>query len=126
MAEKFTVAVRQRRCADSIRWHVDLVARKAARDNRSMGASPDDAEDDSQDADWSIVGTARAWQEVLTSQLNLSVALRLGELRYCDLGDSDPFASEARVAMLAALLGVTSWENDPGTASAVVRAITGP
>jgi hypothetical protein len=116
MAETFSAAVRQPHGAGSVRWRVDLGADTLIRDDDPSGTvSP---EGDGEDADWEVVGTVQAWQEVLTGRLNLSVALRRNELRYCDPGDSDPIASEARVEMLAAFLGLTSWEKAPGLANA--------
>jgi protein-tyrosine sulfotransferase len=58
---------------------------------------------------WDVVGSADAWQQVLSGQLNLNVALRAYRLRYCDGDDTSPPTSEARVAILARLLGLTSW-----------------
>lgn len=55
--------------------------------------------------DWSIVGTAEAWLRLLDGDLNMSTALRRNELRYCDYGENDFFVTEARITLLAALLG---------------------
>jgi Sulfotransferase family len=126
MAETFTIAVRQPRGAGSVRWHVDPGAGTLIRDDRTGIVGPASPGDDGEDEDWEVVGTAQAWQEVLTGRLNLSVALRRNELRYCDPGDSDPVATETRVEMLAALLGLTSWEKAPGTTSAQAPAATYP
>lgn len=123
MAETFTAAVRRLHSAGSVRWHVNLGTRTLTNDDRLEAADPDGPQNNGEDADWSIVGTAQAWLEVLTGRLNLSVALRRCELRYCDLGENDVFVTEGRVAMLAALLGLTSRENDPGTTSAQVSAM---
>jgi protein-tyrosine sulfotransferase len=60
-------------------------------------------------SDWDIVGAAEAWQQVLSGRLNLNVALRACQLRYCDGDESSPLASAARISILAALLGITSW-----------------
>lgn len=114
MAEVFTVAVRQPQSLRPQRWNVDLGARTLA---PAVMAGSDDLDTTVTDADWSIVGTEHVWQEVLTGGLNLSVALRRCELRYCDTGESGASISENRVAMLAALLGLTSWKPGPGTAA---------
>jgi hypothetical protein len=60
-------------------------------------------------SDWDIVGAAEAWQQVMSGRLNLDVALRACQLRYCDGDESSPLASAARISILAALLGITSW-----------------
>jgi protein-tyrosine sulfotransferase len=60
-------------------------------------------------SDWDIVGAAEAWQQVMSGRLNLNVALRACQLRYCDGDESSPLAAATRVSILAALLGITSW-----------------
>jgi hypothetical protein len=60
-------------------------------------------------SDWDIVGSAQAWEQVTGGQLNLGVALRLCQLRYCDGAESGLVASDARIAMLARLLALASW-----------------
>jgi Sulfotransferase family len=65
------------------------------------------SEDD--DPDWNILGSPSAWRSVLLGELNLAAALRRCELRYCDTGDAGPLALQARLAMFAELLGLTSW-----------------
>jgi hypothetical protein len=62
-----------------------------------------------QDSAWDIVGTDDAWEQVISGKLNLSVALRACQLRYCDGDESGPVASEARIALLARLMALTSW-----------------
>jgi Sulfotransferase family len=113
MADIFTVVVRQPNSGGSARWEVDLGTRAVVSGGQPTAAGPDDPDDDGGDADWSIVGTAQAWLEVLTGRLNLSAALRRCELRYCDFGENDIFVTEARVALLAALLGLPSWADNP-------------
>jgi hypothetical protein len=49
------------------------------------------------------------WEQVILGRANLSVAMRRYQLRYCDMGNAGPIAAEARIAMLADLLGLTSW-----------------
>jgi hypothetical protein len=70
-----------------------------------------DAAEDEAGADnaWDIIASADTWQQVLTGKLNLSVALRRHTIRYCDQGDTGPVTADTRVAMLADLLGLTSW-----------------
>jgi Sulfotransferase family len=117
MAAPFTVAVRQPRSADPVRWLVVPGARTLTRDGQPGAASDDGRGEGGQDAQWSIVGTAQAWQEVLAGRLNLSVALRRGELRYADFGDTGALSADARIAMLAALLGLTCWPGGQAAAS---------
>ena len=64
------------------------------------------------DTDWSVTGSAGAWQRVLTGDLNLGAAFRGGELRYADKGDhaAGSAGADNRVAMLADLLGITTWQ----------------
>jgi hypothetical protein len=59
-----------------------------------------------EDTDWDIVGSVEAWQAVLTGHTNLGVALRRCELRYCDTSEATPVAGDARIGMLADLLGL--------------------
>jgi len=58
---------------------------------------------------WQVIASAGTWQQVLTEKVNLSVALRRHMIRYCDQGDTSPVTADFRVAMLADLLGLTSW-----------------
>jgi hypothetical protein len=63
-----------------------------------------------EDSAWDVIGSAAAWQQVMSGTLNLSVALRACRLRYCDNEQVvDPVASGARVAILSELLGITTW-----------------
>lgn len=81
-----------------LQWLADL-----GRKTLSPGSEDDDA-------DWNILGSPPAWRAVLRGELNLAAALRRCELRYCDTGDAGPLALQARLAMLAELLGLTSWQ----------------
>jgi hypothetical protein len=101
MAEVFSVVIRQPNGTGSGSWHVDPGTRVLA------GADAGD------EADWSIVATAQTWLEVLAGRLNLSAALRRNELRYCDFGENDVFVTEARIGLLADLLGLPSLAADP-------------
>lgn len=58
---------------------------------------------------------------MLGGQVNLHVALRHCELRYCSTGEDGPLATQTRVAMLADLLGLGSWPQ-AGTASQAMGA----
>jgi hypothetical protein len=63
-----------------------------------------------ENSDWDVIGTLEAWQKVIDRQLNLNVALRSCELRYCDNGEVTPLAADARIAILGRLLGLSSWQ----------------
>jgi hypothetical protein len=80
-------------------WQVDLNKRTVVFAGRSA----------QKDSAWDIVGSGDAWEQVITGRVNVSVALRACQLRYCDDNESSPVASEARIAMLANLLAITSW-----------------
>ncbi|HEV3381625.1 MAG TPA: sulfotransferase [Trebonia sp.] len=82
-------------------WRLDLDA----------GTVTAGAGDHAVDTDWSVTGSAEAWQRVLDDDLNLSAAFRGGELRYADKGDHGAGSAGAnvRVALLAELLGITRW-----------------
>jgi hypothetical protein len=90
-------------------WRLDL----------GSGTAATGAGDRTVDTDWSVTGSADAWQRVLTGDLNLSVAFRGGELRYADKAGAGAGSADAniRVAMIADLLGITRWQPaDAGSA----------
>jgi protein-tyrosine sulfotransferase len=65
---------------------------------------------DGDDTEWDVLGPAEAWQAVLGGGRNLGVALRRSELRYRDTGQNGVVGlAEARVDLLADLLGLASW-----------------
>ena len=63
-----------------------------------------------EDSDWDVIGTLDAWEKVIDRQVNLSVALRSCELRYCDNGEATPLAADTRIGILGQLLGLASWQ----------------
>jgi Sulfotransferase family len=67
-----------------------------------------------EDSDWDIIGTLEAWTKVIDQQLNLSVAMRTCQLRYCDNGEPSPLAADTRVGILSQLLGLPTWTRLPG------------
>lgn len=81
-----------------MRWRVDL----------AVGTVKTVADDDA--STWDIVGSTTAWGGVLSGAVNLSVALRRCELRYCDGTGAGSVAADTRIGMLADLLGLTSWD----------------
>jgi hypothetical protein len=60
------------------------------------------------DTDWSLTGSAHAWDRLLTGEYNLGVAFRRADLRYADKGDAGAgsIGADTRVATLTDLLGV--------------------
>jgi hypothetical protein len=62
-----------------------------------------------EDSDWDIIGSADAWEQVLAGKLNLSVALRACQLRYCGGDESGPLAADTRIRLLADLMALTNW-----------------
>jgi len=84
-------------CADY--WHIDLKA-------RTVTLSDEDGQDK---ADWTITGSADAWSRVISRDLNLNVALRSCQLRYCDENDDGPVVTDTRLTILACLLGIGAW-----------------
>jgi hypothetical protein len=84
-------------------WLVDL-------DARTVRAA-DDADADPDEAEWNILGSPETWDAVLSGRVNLHVALRRCDLRYCSAGEDGPFDTQTRVAMLTDLLGLSSWSS---------------
>jgi hypothetical protein len=98
-AGKFQVVARSNDAGGSEEhWLVDLDARVITQD-----------QDDNDDAEWSIVGSPETWEAVLSGRVNLHVALRRFDLRYCSTGAIGPFDTEKRIGMLAELAGLSSW-----------------
>jgi len=88
------------------RWRVDLKARAIT----SAAGLP---AGETAGTHWEVAGPIGLWAQVVEGRLNLSVALRRRLLRYRDQGDPTP-AMLNRIAMLADLLGITTWQRaDP-------------
>src|SRR5215467_11388850 len=70
---------------------------------------------------WPVAcGPAEIWKQVLGGAVNLSVAFRGRQLRYCDTGDVAPGVPGLRMAMLGELLGITVWQAaEPGRPEAL-------
>lgn len=107
IAETFTVVIRQPNSPSPVAWQANLGERAIFSHDERRAAIRDDA----RDADWSMVGAAQAWLEVLAGRMNLSVALRRNELRYCDFGENDAVTAEDRIALLASFLGLPRWSD---------------
>jgi hypothetical protein len=85
------------------RWRVDLAA-------PAITSASGLAAGETGGAQWDIVGSADTWKQVLDGGINLSVAFRTRQLRYCDTGDVAASVPGVRVAMLGELLGITMWQ----------------
>ena len=84
-------------------WRVDPAA------GTVTAVSPAASEDD--ETAWDVIGSAETWQGVLDGHVNLGVAMRRCDLRYCDSDGDGPVLANIRLDMLAELLGVASrWE----------------
>jgi hypothetical protein len=86
---------------DDAWWRLDLAAGTVA---EGLGDCP-------LDTDWSLTGSAQAWDRLLADESNLGVAFRRGDLRYADKGDAGAgsIGADTRVAMLTDLLGISRW-----------------
>ncbi|HEX4094009.1 MAG TPA: sulfotransferase [Trebonia sp.] len=82
-------------------WRLDLAAGTATAGRGEAAA----------DADWSLTGSAQAWDRLLAGQANLGVAFRRGDLRYADKGDAGAgsIGADTRVAALTDLLDIARW-----------------
>jgi hypothetical protein len=81
-------------------WLVDLAAATVTPVTR-------DAQEGS---DWDVIAALEVWEKVLRRQVNLSVAVRSCELRYCDSGEPAPRAADSRITILGELLGLAAWQ----------------
>jgi len=81
-------------------WLIDLKHRSVSFATRAA----------QEDSNWDVIGSTAAWEHVIAGTLNLSVALRSCQLRYCDSDDSGgPLAADTRITVLADLLGLVKW-----------------
>jgi len=88
-------------------WRVDLA-------NASVTAVDGDQPEsgaEEPDSDWDLIGSADIWEQILSGRVNLSVALRRNDLRYCDTGSGGPVLAAARIGMLGELLGLATWRH---------------
>jgi len=127
ITESFTVAIRQPHSDSPVCWQVDLAAQTLSTDASPARGDTETADDDDPGVEpaWGIVGTAQAWLDVLDGRVNLSVALRRNELRYCDYGGSGVFVNEDRVALLADLLDLPSLAHHAANADGQFPALAG-
>jgi hypothetical protein len=99
-SEKFVaVAVTRGAERQAEYWLVDLVQGTVTSvDKRAQESS-----------DWDLIGTWDVWEKVIDGEVNLSVALRSCELRYCDNGEASALAADTRIGIVGELLGLASW-----------------
>jgi hypothetical protein len=83
-------------------WRVDL-ASGTATVGRGMRT---------QDAHWTVTAPPGAWDQVICDGTNLGVAFRRYGMRYVGSDGAGSFAADTRVAMMADLLGITTWRED--------------
>jgi Sulfotransferase family len=75
----------------------------------TVGDAPTaDAEAES-DVAWSVIAAADTWEQIISGQVNMSVALRRNLVRYLDDGDTGPGIADTRIGLLSDLLGLASW-----------------
>jgi hypothetical protein len=86
------------------RWIVDLAAGTIV----TSPVLPGTQDDDDDGAAWDIVGEADAWQGVLSGSVNLGVAMRRCQVRYCESSEHTPTDAGLRVGMLSELLSPRS------------------
>jgi Sulfotransferase family len=80
-------------------WLVDLKA-------GTVSPASQEAQDKS---DWDIIASADAWARVIGHDLNLNVALRSCQFRYCDETNAGAIVADTRISILAFLLGLAAW-----------------
>jgi len=123
ITETFTVVIREPHSPSPVAWRVNLGEHAVVSEDELSAVAPDDHGDDGGDSDWAMVGSLQAWLEVLAGRVNLSVALRRNELRYCDFNENDAFVSQNRIALLAAFLGLPRMSDHPAAANDLVPAL---
>jgi protein-tyrosine sulfotransferase len=118
-AGKFLIVSRAVAGGSEAQWVADVTARTV---------TPDDGQDE--DVAWSMLGSPETWQAVQAGHVNLMAALRRSDLRYCAVGEDSALLTQTRVAMLADLLGLSSWrpaaaapEDAPALAAALAATV---
>jgi protein-tyrosine sulfotransferase len=115
-AESFELIVARPRAASrNARWLVDLSARTVTQVDGTAGPAPAEGRNGTGENDedsggaWDIIASAEIWEQILSGGVNISVALRRNQMRYCDEGDASPVIAATRIALLTDLLGLASW-----------------
>ena len=113
-------------------WQVDLSARTVTQVNGTVAPAPaggrDGAEENDEDSGgaWDMIASAEIWEQLISGRVNMSVALRHNQMRYCDEEDASPVIVATRIGLLTDLLGLASWSQSqpdirrPGRAKAAV------
>src|SRR5262249_18048071 len=101
--ETFLVTVTSADTGDVVaRWRVDL-------GTRTITSADGVPAGETTGARWEVVGSVDVWMRVAEGEIDLSLALRRRLIRYRDTGQPAPVMLN-RVAMLAGLLGITTWQ----------------
>jgi len=101
--ETFLVTVTSADTGDVVaRWRVELRT-------RTITSADGVPATETAGARWEVVGAVDVWMRVAEGEIDLSLALRRRLLRYRDTGEPASVMLN-RVAMLAALLGITTWQ----------------
>jgi hypothetical protein len=101
--ETFLVTVTSADTGDVVaRWRVDLRTRAITSADGVPAGEPTGAR-------WEVVGSVDVWMRVAEGEIDLSLALRRRLIRYRDTGEPAAVMLN-RVAMLAGLLGITTWQ----------------
>jgi len=100
--ETFLVTVTSADTGDVVaRWRVDLRT-------RAITSAEGVPAGETTGARWEVVGSIDVWMRVAEGEIDLSLALRRRLIRYRDTGEPASVMLN-RVAMLAGLLGITTW-----------------
>jgi hypothetical protein len=124
------VATPQGNHGPDARWVVNLSSRSIRPANghhrpasAANGEQPGGADGPAKATNFDVIGPAEAWEQVVAGRMNLSVALRRNDLRYCEEEEAGPIIAETRAGMLADLLGLATWgQARPGASRAMPRA----
>jgi hypothetical protein len=104
--ETFLVTVTSADTGDVVaRWRVDLRT-------RAITSAEGVPAGETTGARWEVVGGIDVWMRVAEGEIDLSLALRRRLIRYRDTGEPASVMLN-RVAMLAGLLGITTWRRVP-------------
>lgn len=95
------VVIAQSGMSEGVRWRIDPASQEI-----TQGSSDDD-----DGTEWDILGSPDVWQAVLGGRLNLGVALRRNELKYCDSDGAPTIVTAARIGFLAEFLNLISWQS---------------
>jgi hypothetical protein len=117
-AETFEVIITPPRgSGHNARYLVDLAARTVGpADDTAAPVPPGPGGGDGgaePAAMWGVIAAADTWDQLISGQLNMSVALRRNQVRYCEGEDAGPVIADTRTGLLADLLGLASWGRAP-------------